>query len=67
MAKAEDLAVENWNERDEVLRRRYEEALAAGLGEVDAHRFATSDTDVGQLRKAVKKGCPPTLLARIVL
>lgn len=67
MANAEDLVVQTWNEQDEVLRRRYEEALAAGLDSMDAHSFATSGCDIGQLRKAVKNGCPPQLLARIVL
>jgi len=67
MGKAEDLVVEGWAEQDEVLRRRYEEALAAGLRDVDAHTFATSGSDIGELRRAVKKGCPPKLLARIVL
>jgi hypothetical protein len=67
MAEAEDLVVGGWEEYDEVLRRRYEEAMAAGLDAVDAHTFATSGCDIGQLRKAVKNGCPPTLLARIVL
>jgi hypothetical protein len=68
MAKTEEnLVVEQWSEQDEVLRRRYEEALAAGLNSVDAHSFAISGCDIGQLRKAVKNGCPPQLIARIVL
>jgi hypothetical protein len=67
MGDAKDLVVEEWNEQDEVLRRRYEEALAAGLDTTDAHTFAVSDRDIGELRRAVQKGCPPQLLARIVL
>lgn len=55
------------DEQDEVLRRRFDEALAAGLTPHEAYRFAVSDFDVGILRKAVAKGCPPTLIARIVL
>lgn len=65
MAKEENLI--EWSESDEVLRRRYLEALEAGLKDLDAQRFAESDRDIGELRRAVKKGCPPRLLARIVL
>lgn len=68
MGKQEDLVeVEGWDERDEVLRNRYEEAVSAGMNNIDALFFAASNTDVGMLRKAVRKGCPPRLIARIVL
>ena len=56
----EDEQVRVWN-------RRYTEARAAGLEHLDAIRFARSDRDVGELRRLVKAGCPPTVLARIVL
>jgi len=56
-----------WEERDEVLRRRYQEALEAGMTDLEADRFARSDRDIGDLRRAVSKGCPKTLIARVVL
>ena len=56
-----------WEERDEVLRRRYHEALAAGMCDQDADRFARSDTDVGLLRRCVKGGCPVALIPQVVL
>lgn len=62
-----DAAENLWNEQDEVLRRRFEEALEAGFTQHEAYRFAISDLDIGVLRWVVKKGCPPTLVARIVL
>lgn len=62
---AEDL--ERWDERDEVLRRRFEEALHAGLTGKEAQAFAASGADIGELRKMVRSGCPPKLIARIVL
>lgn len=67
MDMAEDLSVGSWEEQDEVLRRRYHEALEAGMKETDAHRFAQSGNDVGELRRMVRAGCPRRLIARIVL
>lgn len=55
------------SEQDGVLRRRFDEALEAGLNPYEAYRFAVSDLDVGLLRLVVKKGCPAQLIARIVL
>ncbi len=53
----------------EVVSRRYEEARQAGMSVEDATRFAEAhaEIDVGTLREAVKRGCPPELLAGIVL
>jgi hypothetical protein len=56
-----------WEERDEVLRRRYQEALQAGMKDKDADLFARSDVDVGELRRVVRKGCPKRLIAKLVL
>ncbi len=67
MGMAEDLVVGEWHEHDEVLRRRYHEALEAGMKDTDAHRFAQSGNDIGELRYVVRKGCPRRLIARIVL
>ena len=54
-------------EQEGVLRQRYKEAQEAGMTCVEALEFAASDRDIGQLRLIVKKGCPPPLVARIVL
>ena len=67
MGMAQDLAPGGWEEQDEVLRRRYHEALEAGMKDTDAHQFARSGNDVGELRRVVRKGCPRRLVARIVL
>lgn len=55
------------DEAREVYRRRFREAREAGLSIVEAQLFADSDRDVGELRKLVAKGCPPEVLARIVV
>jgi hypothetical protein len=55
-----DLAVE-------VHRRRYDEAVHAGLTGLEAELFADSTVDIGQLRHLVALGCPPGLIARIVI
>lgn len=54
----EQLAVRQW---------RYDEALRAGLTEIEAKLFAESDRELEQLRKLVRKGCPAELLREIVL
>jgi hypothetical protein len=64
---AEENLVARWEERDEVLRWRYNEAREAGMSDVDANRFAHSRIDLGELRRAVKKGCPPEFIAQVVL
>lgn len=50
-----------------VLRRRFLEARDAGLTMVEARLFAESTADVGQLRLLVKGGCPPRVIADIIL
>lgn len=65
MAKEENLI--EWTESDEVLRRRYLEALQAGLTGREAQVFAESNRDIGELRKCVAGRCSPKLIARIVL
>jgi hypothetical protein len=52
---------------DLVVQRRYEEALEAGLSEVEALAFAHSLVDVGLLRRLVSGSCPVELIRRIVL
>jgi len=54
-------------EQTAVYLRRYKEARAAGLSIVEARMFAESDTDIGELRRLVRKDCPRELLARLVL
>jgi hypothetical protein len=54
-------------EQVEVLRRRYLEAVAAGLTEEESYAFAISDRDVGELRKLVQGHCPVALIREIVL
>lgn len=52
----------------EVVRRRRREALEAGLSLVEARLFAeTGEIDIGELRHLVELGCPPELLARVLL
>lgn len=66
MAK-EETPVAAWDERDEVLRNRYAEAFDAGLTCEQSIQFACSTSDIGVLRQIVKDGCPPGLIAQIVL
>lgn len=54
---------------DEMVRvgkRRYQEAIDAGLSCAEALLFADNGVDVGQLRKLVQAGCPSVLIASIV-
>jgi len=46
---------------------RFDEAREAGLDEGEAQEFADSDRDIGELRNLVRRGCPPELIARLVL
>ncbi len=46
---------------------RYDAARAAGLTLVEAKLFADSNVDIGELRRLHAAGCPPDLLARLVL
>ena len=55
------------DEMAEVLRRRRREAREAGLSQVEARLWAESDRDIGELRRLVEAGCPPELLARVLL
>lgn len=48
-------------------RRRFQEALDAGLPVAAAFEFAHSQADIGELRALVKAGCPADTIARIVL
>ncbi len=66
MAKA-DTEPAVHDEQARVRRRRYWEALEAGLTEVEARLFAESPADVGELRRLVKDGCPLETIRRIVL
>lgn len=50
-----------------VVQYRYRQARHAGLTPADAIRFAESDADIGLLRKLARLGCPPDLIARIVM
>lgn len=50
-----------------VRRRRYREAIDAGLGCAEAAIFADNGEDVGLLRRLVRDGCDPTLIASIVV
>jgi hypothetical protein len=62
----DETPVEPSDEQREIRRRRYEEARAAGLSVVEARLFADSELDVGDLRRLVKRGCEPRLIARIL-
>lgn len=65
METAEDL--DRSEELLEVLRRRNQEALRAGLTIVEARLFAESDRDIGELRRLVDAGCPLDTIRAIVL
>lgn len=62
-----EAAADTFDERLEVLRRRYMEARRAGLTIVEARLFAESDRDVGELRQLVAAGCPVETIRQIVL
>lgn len=51
----------------EVFRRRYMEARQAGLEHVEAETFASSDVDIGELRRLVRGAATPTQIARLLL
>lgn len=61
------VAADTFDERLEVLRRRYMEARQAGLTIVEARLFSESDRDVGELRQLVAAGCPVETIRQIVL
>jgi len=61
------LAGRTTGERITVWNNRFDEARKAGLEISEAREFADSDKDIGELRDLVRRGCPPRLLARIVL
>ncbi len=67
MAKPELEPVVKPDERERVRRRRYWEALEAGMTSPEARLFAESPADVGELRRLVKDGCPLETIRRIVL
>lgn len=46
---------------------RFLQARRVGLTHVEARLFAESDADLEQLRRLATKGCPATLIARIML
>lgn len=50
-----------------IWRRRYREAREAGLDQFDSTVFADSTTDIGALRKLVRSGCDPQIIAEILL
>lgn len=54
-------------ENSTVYYNRYHEAKKAGLTILERRLFAESSTDVALLRKLVADGCPPELIAQIVL
>jgi len=62
-----EAAADTFDERLEVLRRRYMEARRAGLTIVEARLFSESDRDVGELRQLVAAGCPVETIRQIVL
>jgi hypothetical protein len=46
---------------------RYNAACDAGLAFVEAQEFAESHVDIGELRRLQTAGCPPHLIARLLL
>lgn len=54
-------------EASTVYYNRYHEAKRAGLTVLERRLFAESDVDIGVLRRLAANGCPPDLIAQIVL
>ncbi len=50
-----------------VLQRRRREALEAGFTLRDANRYAESQVNTQELRDLIARGCPESLLAKILL
>jgi hypothetical protein len=48
-------------------RWRFLEARREGMGFLEAKMFADSEIDISELRRLVEHGCPPVLLASILL
>lgn len=62
-----EAVVQQWDqEQVDVWENRYNEARAAGLPHADSLNFAISTEDVGLLRRLVRQGVDPELIARIV-
>ena len=55
------------DEVEEVVRWRRREALEAGMSRLEAGLYADSEINTQELRKLIKKGCPPDLLAKVLL
>lgn len=62
-----DQIVAGLSESEKIRRNRRLEARRAGMTRAEAEVFADCDMDVGMLRKLVRGGCPPELLAWILL
>lgn len=62
-----DTALPYDDEATEILRRRYHEAVDAGLSVHEARIFARNGEDVGVLRRLIAGGCPPLLIGLIVV
>lgn len=69
MAQLPDLPTQALPFDDELLevrRRRYREAIDAGLTVAEARIFSVNGEDVGLLRRLVQLGCPEEYIAAIV-
>jgi hypothetical protein len=55
------------DEQERVLAWRRREALTYGLPLEAANAYAHSGMDASELRRLVAKGCPPQLIAQLVL
>ena len=54
-------------ELQRIVFRRFTEARAAGLTLIEARLFAESDADIGHLRRLIRDGCKPALIAKILI
>lgn len=66
-APAPDEETTECREARRVRRRRYQEAIDAGLGCAEAAIFADNGEDIGLLRRLIRDGCDPALIAAIVV
>lgn len=55
------------DEQARVEERRYQEARQAGIEHLEACIFSVGGEDIGVLRQLVRDGCPPRLLAKILI
>jgi hypothetical protein len=54
-------------EQEQIMRWRFSQISALGIGQVDAQLLSETGADLGLLRRLIGQGCPAPLAVRIVL